>query len=48
MRVLDDVYKKPYTRPKLTIHGTLAELTLMRFKWPTPPGQGATGTTNVS
>lgn len=36
----DATEKKPYTTPRLTIHGTLDEITLMRFKWPKPPGQG--------
>jgi hypothetical protein len=25
--------KLPYTTPKLTIHGTLQDITLMRFNW---------------
>ena len=26
--------KRTYTTPRLTIHGTLKEVTLMRFPWP--------------
>lgn len=36
MPTLDDVRnsKRLYTAPQLTVHGTLTEITLMRFKWP--------------
>ena len=31
--------KKPYTTPRLTVHGALADITLMRFNWqPRRPG----------
>jgi hypothetical protein len=31
--------KKPYTTPRLTLHGTLTDITLMRFNWhPRRPG----------
>lgn len=50
MRTLDDVgkTKRLYTAPQLTVHGTLTDITLMRFKWPDREGGGGPDVCNVS